>query len=328
MDRQAYLFVTSPFLPPSLLGTIRLAFSLYTLVTLVLYLVFGAKGQSEDASSFFAIFTLLSYIGTFAYFAVAAGHTILYSRGKFPFESWPAIIRWMHIWLFSTVSCFPLVITLIYYPIFGYNPPSNIDSWLWISMHGVNALFSIFEIVMTNCPPGPWRILIGDIALIAGYVGIAYVTRDTKGFNSTFLGMYIAILFAAEVVMFCVVQGLLFLRRYLVERAGWTNRFAGKVGGWHRVTDMTNDFVDLDGRSSMDVRGSYYPSSQRGSYYPSSTKGGARDSYYPNSPLRGSFVPTSPARTSYDPNGATDMRHSAYPSPTADVLPAYTTKAA
>ncbi len=73
----------------------------------------------------------------------------------------------------------------MYYQVFEFDPVSTIDSLCYISMHGINAAFSLFEVFLTNAPPGPWRLLGLNLLLILGYVGIAYITRDTKGFNGT-----------------------------------------------------------------------------------------------------------------------------------------------
>ena len=81
-----------------------------------------------------------------------------------------------------------------------------------------------------------------------------YLRAMLNALPDAFLSVYIALLFAGEVFAFSAVQGLMILRRWAVERAGWTNRYAGKVGGWHRVNNMTNDIMDVEGRASVDLR--------------------------------------------------------------------------
>lgn len=69
--------------------------------------------------------------------------------------------------------------------------------------------------------------------MLAGYLGVAYITHATKGFYTySFLdpnrdgnGMVAAYAFgiaAATVVVFCLVQGLLWVKVYFAERLfGW-----------------------------------------------------------------------------------------------------------
>ncbi|KAF8878257.1 hypothetical protein CPB85DRAFT_1342836 [Mucidula mucida] len=244
MDVPYDSYVTSPFFSPTILGGIRFLYGLYALVTLVLYIVFGWKGTNEDASSFFAIFAILSYFGVIAYFLTTGVHTFLYSRGRFPLAEWARPLQFMHVWLLSSIVSFPLIITAMYYQVFEFDPVSTIDSLCYISMHGINAAFSLFEVFLTNAPPGPWRLLGLNLLLILGYVGIAYITRDTKGFNDTFLAAYLAILFASEVIAFAVLQLIMIGRRWAMDKLGWTNRFVYK-NGFQKVNTLTNECIEV-----------------------------------------------------------------------------------
>ena len=59
-------------------------------------------------------------------------------------------------------------------------------AWTNISVHALNTVFALFEIGCTNSPPSPWLTLPACILVLAGYLGIAYITHVTQGFYSTF----------------------------------------------------------------------------------------------------------------------------------------------
>ena len=55
-------------------------------------------------------------------------------------------------------------------------------AWDAISVHALNTVFALFEILLTNSPPAPWLTLPSGLFFLAGYVGIAYITHATQGF--------------------------------------------------------------------------------------------------------------------------------------------------
>ena len=55
-------------------------------------------------------------------------------------------------------------------------------AWDAISVHALNIVFALFEILLTNSPPAPWLTLPFGLFFLAGYLGIAYITHATQGF--------------------------------------------------------------------------------------------------------------------------------------------------
>lgn len=56
--------------------------------------------------------------------------------------------------------------------------------WSNISEHALNSAFALFEILLTNVAPMPWIHIPFLIVLLAGYLGVAYITFATQGFYS------------------------------------------------------------------------------------------------------------------------------------------------
>jgi hypothetical protein len=60
----------------------------------------------------------------------------------------------------------------------------KITAWSNISKHALNSVFAAFEISLSNVEPLPWIDLPPTIAILAGYLGIAYITHATQGIYS------------------------------------------------------------------------------------------------------------------------------------------------
>ena len=54
----------------------------------------------------------------------------------------------------------------------------------------MNSAFALFEILFTRVGPNPWSHILFLILILAGYIGIAYITRATEGFYGTFLFVF------------------------------------------------------------------------------------------------------------------------------------------
>jgi hypothetical protein len=59
-------------------------------------------------------------------------------------------------------------------------------AWDNLSVHALNTALAGFEIFFTNIPPPSWWYVIPTAALLASYLGVAYITEATQGFYRTF----------------------------------------------------------------------------------------------------------------------------------------------
>lgn len=102
-------FATSWFLSPLQLAIWRGLVSLYAFVVIFIILGIdrnGAAGQS------FSYFTVLGYWGLAFYYAVSCAHSAsFWYRGESWLQGWPKVLQWAHSVFYTTVTCFPFIVT-------------------------------------------------------------------------------------------------------------------------------------------------------------------------------------------------------------------------
>ncbi|KAG1736686.1 uncharacterized protein EDB91DRAFT_502038 [Suillus paluster] len=224
--------VTSPFFSPLTLGALRLLLAVYSLVTTITVLVFESV-RYHDASGFLSYFTDLSYIGLVAYFWASSTQTIVFAlRGQksYPLQSWPRILQLLHVLLYSTITVFPIIVTVVFWAILASSSTfsTRYSAWSNVSQHAMNSIFVLFEILLTNAGPSPWSHIIPCFVPLACYLGVAYITHATQGFYtysfldpSTEHGLLAAYIIGIAVgycVVFAIVRGICTLRCRVVSR--------------------------------------------------------------------------------------------------------------
>ncbi|KAJ7610130.1 hypothetical protein FB45DRAFT_993492 [Roridomyces roridus] len=225
--------VTSPFFSSRVLATIRLVVAAYTFAVLVFSVTWGIV-VTKDAAGFFSYFTHLSYTGICGYFFAAGFQTLTYARRgqkAYPLQRWAKPWRFLHLALLSTITTYPLLVSVVFWGIIAPDESvfdNRYDAWSAISVHLLNSVFALFEILLTNTPLSSWLLLPFGLLLLSGYVGIVYITYATQGFYAyTFmapdghplkLALHILGVAAAECVVFAIAYGLVFLRQRVVAR--------------------------------------------------------------------------------------------------------------
>ncbi|KAJ7664098.1 hypothetical protein B0H17DRAFT_1092310 [Mycena rosella] len=227
-----HTLVTSPFLSPRVLAAIRLTMACYTLVTLIFSVVWSAMVQ-KDAAGFFSYFTHLTYSGLCGYFFASGIQTAMYARHgqkAYPLQRWAKPWRFLHLTLLSTITAFPILVSLVFWGILADATTfdTRYDAWSAISVHLLNSVFALFEILLTNTPASAWILLGPGLLLLIGYVGVIYVTYATQGFYAySFmdpkghpgkLAIYIIGIGLAECIIFAIVHGVVVLRQRGVAR--------------------------------------------------------------------------------------------------------------
>ncbi|OJA13740.1 hypothetical protein AZE42_01548 [Rhizopogon vesiculosus] len=226
--------VTSPFFSPLVLGALRLLLAVYSLITTITVLVFESV-RYHDASGFLSYFTDLSYIGLVAYFWASSIQTIAFAlRGQktHPLQSWPRILQFLHVLLYTTITVFPIIVTIVFWSLLSSSATfaTQYSAWSNISQHAMNSCFALFEILLTNVGPSPWTHMMPGFLLLACYLGVAYVTYATQGFYTYsfldpskehgFLAVYIIGIAVGYCIVFTIVKGICSLRCRLVARYG------------------------------------------------------------------------------------------------------------
>ncbi|KIH88425.1 hypothetical protein SPBR_07740 [Sporothrix brasiliensis 5110] len=242
----SHRFVTSWLLPPAVLAVLRGLFSLYIFVTLLFVIAWECRhvglGGCAAAGDEFSYFTVLTYWGLAFYFAVAAVHTATYARtGSALLDRFPRVLQQAHGLLYSTIAVFPFIVTAVYWGKLyaGAWFPLPFDAWRNVSQHAMNSGFALFEVVFARTAPQPWLHVVGLIALLALYLALAYITRATKGFyvysfldpaqkgGSGLIAAYVFGIAIGCLVVFAVVQGALWVRRWATEtKLGMPGKFA------------------------------------------------------------------------------------------------------
>lgn len=223
--------VTSPFFSPLSLGALRVLFAVYSLVTTITVLVFESV-RFHDSSSFFSYFTDLSYIGLVAYFWASGIQTIafvIWGQKAYPLQKWSRILQFLHILLYTTITIFPFIVTVVYWTLLASSSTfrTKYSAWSNVSQHAMNSCFALFEILLTNAGPSPWSHMAPGLVLFACYLGVAYITHAAQGFYTYdflnpsvqhgLLAAYIIGMGVGYCILFMIVKGICTLRCRLVS---------------------------------------------------------------------------------------------------------------
>jgi len=241
-------FQTSSILSPVVLAFARLLIACYIFAALFYRIARSAVlDGSHSTRDSFSYFTNLTYWGLGCYFAIAAVHTLVYAfSGRAPLERWPKVLQFLHSLLYTTIITFPPLVTVVYWIILApdESPFSTIYSaWSNISFHALNSVFAAFEILIPRTERPPWLHIPFLILILAGYLGVAYITRATKGFytysflnpdksGSGSVAAYVFGIAAAICVVFVIVWMIIWLRLVLCEKVfGLKGKFSSKARG-------------------------------------------------------------------------------------------------
>ncbi|KAK3362653.1 hypothetical protein B0T25DRAFT_11725 [Lasiosphaeria hispida] len=241
----SHRFETSWLLSPWALFFVRALFSLYIFVTIVFILAWRCTFSTNHCTSSeeqFSYFTVLAYWGLGFYFLAAAVHTFTYARsGIALLDRWPRPLQALHSAYYTTVVVYPFVVTIVFWARLysGHWFALPFDGWSNVSEHAMNSGFALFEIVFARTnPPSPVHML-WLILVLALYLSLAYLTHATRGFypydfldpvkQGAFVAAYVFGIAIGALIVFGVVWGLIWLRKYVTEKKlGKDGKFANK----------------------------------------------------------------------------------------------------
>ncbi|KAI5786402.1 hypothetical protein DFH27DRAFT_518514 [Peziza echinospora] len=247
----SHRFETSYLVSAPLLAGYRLLVSIYAFTTI--FLRYGH--EPDEIGRSFSYFTNITFWALAFYFLFAGFHTLVFARtGRAPLGRWRPWLQFLHGLFYSTVVTYPFLVTAVYWALLAPDSwyPKTYDAWENISVHALNSLFALLEILLPRTLPLPWIHIPFLILFLAGYLGVAYITKATQGFYTySFLdpnkdgdGVVAAYSIGIAVgicVVFCVVWGVLRLKvwvwetklgrgeeRYLEKRLPVTERGEGE----------------------------------------------------------------------------------------------------
>lgn len=197
---------------------------------------------------------VLSYWGIAFYFLFASVHTFTYARTGTPcLNRWPRPLQALHSLLYTTIITYPILVTIFFWGIlFSHWWPDVYSQWSNISVHAMNSLFCLLELITTRTDPPQWMHLPWLIVLLASYLGLAYLTKYTEhpyvysfldpgvdGNHKTRVIGYIFGTLAAIIVIFVLVRYSVWLRKWITERK------LDKIGKFHGGRGIQHGEVEL-----------------------------------------------------------------------------------
>ncbi|KAF2791296.1 hypothetical protein K505DRAFT_194531, partial [Melanomma pulvis-pyrius CBS 109.77] len=199
-------FVRSNIVSSTVLGCIRASIALYCFTTLVVCyswlahntsttnlrdfsiptytLQTGAAGIGQS----FSFFTYLTFWSLGFYFLFASIHTFVHvTKARtwwLHIQQWPKPLQLLHTFYYTGVICFPFLVSIVFWGTMysGPWPSGRFEQWINISVHGLNSLFALVEIVFPSTEPPLWPHLSILLLVLSLYLGLAYLTRYTGGF--------------------------------------------------------------------------------------------------------------------------------------------------
>lgn len=241
-------FVTSHFVSPLVLACIRALLCVYSFTTIIVSYGWLASNtatvglkdvnigsykiqQSEAAiGQSFSFFTYLTFWSLGFYFLVSAVHTFMFAfKERTWLHSWARPLQLMHSVYYSCVTCMPFLVTIVFWGTMNSGwPAGRFEQWMNLSVHGLNSVFAIVEILLpaTEAPPFPHLSIV--LLILSAYLGLAYLTRYTQGFyvyewlnpayGNVSIILHVLGYAAGMIAIFFLVSGAIRLRNMLARR--------------------------------------------------------------------------------------------------------------
>lgn len=199
-------------------------------------------GASAIGKSF-SYFTYLSYWGLAFYFAISSMHTFVYWRtGRTWLENWPRWLQVAHSVYYTSIVCFPPMVSAIYWGSMFVDKwyTLDFDKWSNLSIHGLNTVFALTEITLPRTGIPPWTHLGVLMLWMSLYLGLVYISKAVEDFYpylwldpsvgwkqivAHVIGYTMTI-----VLVYNVVLGLIWLRKDLTETKDHDTRQDDEIG--------------------------------------------------------------------------------------------------
>jgi hypothetical protein len=278
-------FVTSYFVSPLVLACIRAILCVYSFTTIIVSYSWLASNtatiglkdvnigsykiqQSEAAiGQSFSFFTYLTFWSLGFYFLFSSMHTFMFAfKQRTWLHKWPKILQLMHSLYYSSVTSMPFLVTIVFWGTMNSGwPAGRFEQWMNLSVHGLNSVFAIVEIVLPATEAPPVSHLSVVLLVLSVYLGLAYLTRYTQGFyvyewmnpahGNVSIILHILGYAGGIITIFFLVSGAIRLRNMLTRRLS-----EGKDLGYHEKGVKLDDASDTESsdasiRQSQSARG-------------------------------------------------------------------------
>ena len=197
-------FVRSSLLSPPWLAFVRLVIAIYCFTTIIVGYTWQAFNISQihlqdvNIPSYlmiansvaigrsFSFFTWLCFWSQAFYFLVSSLHTLCFARRHHTWlhDKFPKPLQLAHNLWYTTVTTFPFLVSIVFWAIMysGPWPTGRYEQWLNLSVHGLNSLFALIEIIIPATKRPPVSHLAVVLLIMSLYLGLAYLTKATQGF--------------------------------------------------------------------------------------------------------------------------------------------------
>lgn len=197
-------FVRSSLVSPALLGTARAVISLYCFSTIIVGYTWQAFNIAQNylqdvklppypfitnylaIGRSFSFFTWLCFWSQAFYFLVSSIHTFCFAgyHRTWLHDKFPKPLQLAHSLWYTTIITFPFLVSTMFWATMyaGPWPKGHYEQWLNLSAHGLNSLFTLFEIVFPATKRPPVSHLAVVLLIMSLYLGLSYLTKATQGF--------------------------------------------------------------------------------------------------------------------------------------------------
>jgi hypothetical protein len=243
-------FVRSHFVSPLVLAIIRALLSLYTFTTMrtcyawLAHKTATIKLKDVNIGSYtiqqsnaaigqsFSFFTYLTFWSLGFYFLVSSAHTFTYACRQCTWlHRWPRALQLAHSLYYTCITTFPFLVTIVFWSTMNSGwPPGRFEQWINISVHGLNSVFAITEIVLPATEAPPVTHLSVVLLVLSVYLGLAYVTWYTQGFyvyewmnpahGTASVVLHVLGYAGTMVVIFVIVRYAIVARNTVAKRMG------------------------------------------------------------------------------------------------------------
>lgn len=150
-------------------------------------------------------------------------------RARTWLHDWPKPLQLMHSLYYSCVTSMPFLVTIVFWGTMNSGwPPGRFEQWMNLSVHGLNSVFAIVEILLPATEAPPLSHLSVVLLILSIYLGLAYLTRYTQGFyvyewlnpahGTVSIILHVLGYAAGIIAIFLLVSGAIRLRNMLVRK--------------------------------------------------------------------------------------------------------------
>jgi hypothetical protein len=139
--------------------------------------------QSEAAiGQSFSFFTYLTFWSLGFYFLVSSVHTYMDTfRKRAWLHTWPKPLQLAHSLFYSSITSFSFLVGIVFWGTMNSGwPAGRFEQWINISVHGLNSVFAIVEIILPATAAPPITHLSMVLLILSKYLGLAYLMGWTQ----------------------------------------------------------------------------------------------------------------------------------------------------